>query len=431
VRADGAEATPRTLRAALAIAAASVLLGAPAAIATGRLGGGGDTTWMPGAAAGVPAGTRAGNAAPGGTDPATASAINSIDTALAGQALALRSNDAAPFLAPVDAPLQAAMRRRFEALRAIRATDYTARLTAAPVAEAGRWRVTVEVKFCAGAAGCGQAPVQVPTSWVVDGAAARLVEWGQSTRYGPRPWEVSELRAAVGNRVVVAASPRYASRLQPTLAAAERAAAKADQYARWRPQPSRYVVYLAGADEWSTWYGVQQPSWAAGYAMPISAEHTEIVLNASRIDGNEVFNTLTHEFTHVTTLAGVQRNYTDSWLLVEGIAEYVTHAERPASSYPWLDGTRTYVTSGRWPGTAALAAPAESATVNDATGRYGVAYFAVRRIADRFGTDKLLAFFAAVARDGRPPGQASTEIFGVAWADVAADCDRHVRSVVG
>jgi hypothetical protein len=230
--------------------------------------------------------------------------------------------------------------------------------------------------------------------------------------------------------VVVAASPRHASRLQATLAVAEQAAAKADRYARWRPQPSRYVVYLAGADEWATWYGVKQPAWAAGYAMPITPEHTEIVLNANRIDSGEAAGTLAHEFSHVTTLAGVQRNYTDSWLLVEGLAEFIAHGEKPPGAYPWLSGTRRYVNGGQWPGTAALGAPTESATVSDATGRYGVAYFAVRRLAERFGAEKLLAFFAAVSRDGRPPTQVSPETFGVAWPEVAADCDRYVRSLV-
>jgi hypothetical protein len=423
---------PGTLRTAIAVAAAAVLLGGPAAVVTGRFAAvaavGGGSTVSAGRAAGIPA---AGAAAPAGqdTDPAAARAADAIAAATHVQVEAVNRGDATAFLGPVEAPLQGAMRQRFEAMRAIHATNYAAHLDATPKAEAGGWRVTIELSFCTGAPGCGEAPVRVPTLWTVNGDGARLVEWGKSTHYGPRPWEVSELRAAIGNRVVVAASPRYASRLQSTLQTAERAAEKADRYARWRPAPSRYVVYLAGTDEWSTWYGVKQPSWAAGYAMPITPEHTEIVLNAARIDANEALNTLTHEFSHVTTLAGVRRNYTDSWLLVEGMAEYVAHHEKPAGAYPWLSGTRNYVGGGKWPGTAALAAPAESASVGDATGRYGVAYFAVRRLAERFGEDKLLAFFAAVARDGRQPDQAAPDTFGVSWTDAAADCDRYVRSV--
>lgn len=413
---------PGTLRAALAVATAAVLLGGSAAVATNRLHSTGRAVWMPTAGAAAPAGEK--------KDPAATWASEAITAASGAQADAVNRGDATAFLAPVETALQDPMRRRFEAMRAIRATGYTATLEKVPVREAGGWRVTIELSFCTGAPGCGAAPVRVPTLWAVNGEGARLVEWGTSTRYGPRPWEVSELRAAIGNRVVVAASPRYASRLQPTLQAAERAAEKADRYARWRPAPARYVVYLAGPDEWSTWYGVKQPAWAAGYAMPITPDHTEIVLNTTRIDSGEALNTLTHEFSHVSTLAGVRRNYTDSWLLVEGMAEYVTHVGKPAAAYPWLDGTRRYV-RGRWPGTAELAAPDESASVGDATGRYGVAYFAMRRLAERFGEDKLLAFFSAVARDGRAPEQVSPETFGVSWLEAAADCDRYIRSVAG
>jgi len=46
----------------------------------------------------------------------------------------------------------------------------------------------------------------------------------------------------------------------------------------------------------------------------------------------------------------------------------------------------------------------------------------------RFGEDRLLAFFAAAARDGRPLEQASLEIFGAPWAQVAADCADYVRA---
>lgn len=410
---------------ALAVAVAIVVLGAPAAVASGRFDGSVRTTWMPGSPP-VPAAVAAADA----HDPATAAAITSIDAALAGQSAAMASGNATAFLAPVEPGLKAAMRRRFEALRAIKATGYATRRAAPPVLTGDRWHAGVEIRFCAGAAGCPPAPALVETSWLVTGAGARLVEWGQSTAIGPRPWEVSELRAAVGTRVVVAASPRYASRLPATLAAAERAAAKADRYARWRPAPVRYVVYLASSDEWASWYGGKQPVWAAGYTLPITPEYSEIVLNATRVDAGEVAATLTHEFTHVTTLAGVQRNYTDSWLLVEGLAEYATHADRAPSSYPWLSGTRRFVGSGQWSGTAALAAPAPSASVNDATGLYGVAYLAVRRLAERFGPDPMLAFFAAVARDGRTPAQAAPDTLGAPWQEAAADCDAYIRGIV-
>jgi hypothetical protein len=315
-------------------------------------------------------------------------------------------------------------------LRALRPVGFTARVVEDPVPDGDRWRITVETDFCPAAAGCGAAPAQMQTTWAVSDTAAQLIDYADSTGYGPRPWEVSDLRAVMGPRVVVAAPARHAGGLASTLQAAEKAAARADTFARWGQKPSRYVVYLAGPDEWSKWYGVKQPAWAVGFAIPITADHTEIVLNASRVDTGDVVHTLTHEFSHVSTLSGVQRNYTDSWLLVEGLAEYVSHSTRPVSAYPWLSGTRRYVRSGLWPGTAALVAPAQSATVSDATGRYGVAYLGVRRIAERFGEDKMLAFYAAVARDGRSAALTAPEVFGVTWDAVAADCDIYIRTSV-
>jgi hypothetical protein len=419
------------MRSAALVAAFAVLVGAPAAIAADRLGATRDGTSGQvlridrAAAPAAPADSAQDAVA------AAAAARAAIDAALGAQAAALARGDAAGFVAVAEAPLREGMKQRYDALRALRAVGYTALTVGEVTVDGPTWRATVEIGFCAGAPGCAAAPVRVPTLWVVGAGGALLVESGRSSPYGPRPWEVSDLRVAVGERVVVAAPPRYAGRLAATLGAAERAAASADRYARWRPKPSRYVVYLAGPPEWSTWYGVKQPAWAAGFAMPINPEHTEIVLNATRIDAAETLNTLTHEFTHVTSLAGVQRNYTDSWLLVEGLAEYVTHAQRPVSAYPWLAGTRRYVRSGQWPGTANLAAPPESATVGDATGRYGVAYIAVRRLVERFGEARVIDFFAAVARDGRPPTAAAPETLGVPWIAAAADCDLLIRVTIG
>jgi hypothetical protein len=425
------------LRRGLVVAAVAVILGAPAIAAARYQDAGAGHGYL--APAGITA--RAAPAPSGATAPAApvasggspaAAARASVDAALADQAAALARGDAVGFLATVDPAVQAPMRRRFEALRALRAVGFSAKVTDEPTpAGDGRWQATVELRFCAAADGCTAAPVPVTTTWAVDRNSVRLVEYTPTTQFGPRPWEASELRAVAGARVVVAAPPRYANRLASTLAVAERAAARADAYARWRVKPSRYVVYFAGPDEWSTWYGVKQPAWAAAFAMPISPEYTEIVLNAGRIESGEVLSTLTHEFAHVTTLAGVQRNYTDSWLLVEGIAEYVTHADRPATAYPWLSGTRRYVRGGQWQGTAGLAAPPESATVGDATGRYGVAYLAVRRLATRFGEAKMLEFFAAVARDGQNATAAAPAVLGAPWPDVAADCDRYIREVAG
>jgi hypothetical protein len=234
----------------------------------------------------------------------------------------------------------------------------------------------------------------------------------------------------VGARVILATTARYASRLPSMLAAAEKAAAVTDRYARWDRPPGRYVVLLAGPDEWGTWYGVKQQSWVAAFAMPLTDNATEVVLNAARVDARDTVDVLRHEFTHVVTLVGVGRSYEHSWWLVEGIAEYVrvSDGSRP---FDGLAEVRKYVHSGRWPGDVALDEPPPDSSASDVNGRYGVAYLALRRLADRFGEDKLLAFFAAVARNGTPLAPASVAAFGVSWDTAAADCAQYVRSQAG
>jgi len=348
-----------------------------------------------------------------------------VDRALASQSDALRRGDEAGFLAVAEPALHPDLKRRFATLRALGVVGWTAVALAdpSPVGD-GRWRVDVRIGFCLVVEGCPPPATTVPTVWT---GSLRLAELGTATEFGPRPWEVAQLVTAIGARVVVAAPPALARRLPAVLAAAERAAALSDRYARWRPPPGRYLVHLAGAAEWQQWYGGQQ-AWVAGVTMPLSTGHMEIMLNSARIDDGEVEGTLAHEFAHVTTLAGA--SFAGNWLLVEGLAEYVRADGRPVSAYKWLGAGRRLVRSGRWGGTADLREPAAGASIDDAAGRYAVAYLAVRRLAERFGEDRMLALFAAVVREATPLAQAAPQVLGAGWPEVAADCDEYVRRSV-
>jgi Peptidase of plants and bacteria len=227
--------------------------------------------------------------------------------------------------------------------------------------------------------------------------------------------------------VIVATTAQYAARLPALLAAAERAATVTDRFAKWGKPPGRYVVYLAGRSEWGKWYGVPQQPWVAAFAMPLTDVATEVVLNVDNVDSRDVTDVLRHELTHVVTLAGVDRTYAHSWWLVEGVAEYVrvTGGARP---FDGLGDVRRYVHSGLWSGDVALDSPPAGATAGDVNGRYGVAYLAVKRLADRFGEAKMLAFFGAVVRDGMALDKAALSVLGVAWAEVRADCAAAVRA---
>lgn len=359
-----------------------------------------------------------------------------ISELLEKQATALKAGDRDGFLAPADAgdtALRGELTRRFNNLRALEATVYDATLWGAVVAVAGGgFAVPVRIRYCFVVADCNPLPVVVETRWTDAAGRLRMLAFNASpgNELGPRPWEVSDLRVAVGTRVVVATTPRYASRLPATLVAAERAAAAADRFAHWGKPPGRYVVYLAGAEEWGRWYSIKQAGWVAGYAMPLTDTDTEIVLNAAQVDVRETAEVLRHEFAHVVTLNGVRRSYERTWWLVEGIAEYVRAGGQPVGGYDALSETRRFINSERWSGDVALDEPGADATAADANGRYGVAYLAVRRLAERYGEPKMIQFFTAVAREGKPLEEASTAVFGVAWAEVSADCQRFVRRLV-
>ncbi len=371
-----------------------------------------------------PAGTQPGAPRPAAAEPDRLPA--GVGTAVDAQAAAVLHGDLDGFLSPADpanTALRAALTRRFNALRALQVAVWN-EAVGTPTSNAdGVWRVPVRVTYCFVVPDCTPLSVSIPTAWTAGDGTARLIAFGDSSAddLGPRPWEESDLRSAVGPRVMVATTARYAARLPALLAAAERAAAVTDRFAKWGKPPGRYVVYLAGPGEWGKWYGVPQQSWVAAFAMPLTDVATEVVLNVDHVDARDVTDVLRHEFTHVVTLAGVDRTYAHSWWLVEGIAEYVrvTGGSRP---FDGLGDVRKFIHSGRWSGEVALDGPPSTASAGDVNGRYGVAYLAVKRLADRYGEARMLAFFGAVVRDGVALDKAARTVFGAPWGTVSADC---------
>jgi hypothetical protein len=363
--------------------------------------------------------------------PAPTTVDGKVRQILADQTAALLGGDQAAFLGAVDpsaAKLRDDLTRRFDSLRQmqVKVWDPTVIDKVKTVGD-GTATATVYVKYCFVVTTCDPMNFETATKWNVSAPRVTLLEFGTSDDLGPRPWEASELRSAVGERVVLSTTPKYASRLPSMLAAAEKAAALTDKYAKWGQPPSRYVVYLAGPDEWSSWYGIKQESWVAGFALPLTPDATEIVLNAARVDTKETLDVLRHEFTHVVTLADVERAYDQTWWLVEGIAEYV-RVKGSGKAFDGVGDVRAYVRSGRWQNEIAMDDPPESSTTADVSGRYGVAFMSVTRIAERFGEDKMLDFFNLTARQGTPLNDAAQKTFGVTWDDVAADCVKYVRN---
>jgi hypothetical protein len=136
---------------------------------------------------------------------------------------------------------------------------------------------------------------------------------------------------------------------------------------------------------------------------------------------------LRHELTHVATLHGVEG--LDDWWLVEGIAEYVQMSGRPLSQYDGLEETRRWV-NGDWDGDVAVDAPRDSTPEWQVGARYGVAFLAVRCMADRFGRDKMVEYFAAVANSGQSARTAAESVLGEEWDVLNDTCAEYVRSVL-
>ncbi|WP_433089809.1 basic secretory protein-like protein [Dactylosporangium sp. CA-052675] len=448
--APGEPAPPRrgtVFRLAL-LASLAVLLGAPAgaiAYATARherstLVSGQDLAGAGDERSGERAGAKAGQ--PGAPD-ATANALtpnalpNTLDgrirKALRDQAAALLGGDEDGFLRPVDPSadgLREDLARRFGSLRQLQVKLWQPRAEGAAKTEPdGTATVSVRVRYCYVVTTCDPMELTAGTRWKVTDQGVTLLEFGTAGELGPRPWEVSDLRTAIGNRVVMATTARYASRLPAMLAAAEQAAELTDTFARWGPPPARYVVYLAGPDEWASWYGMRQESWVIGFALPLTASATEIVLNANRVDTKQTLDTLRHEFTHVVTLSGVEKSYEHTWWLVEGIAEYV-RVKGSGKPFDQMGDVRAYLRGGHWKSEVALDDPPADASTADVSGRYGVAYLSLQYLADTFGEDKLLEFFDYAARQGISLDDSARKAFGASWKDVSNDCARYVRGHV-
>jgi hypothetical protein len=115
---------------------------------------------------------------------------------------------------------------------------------------------------------------------------------------------------------------------------------------------------------------------------------------------------------------------------VEGVADYATMIDKPLSQYDALEPTRGFV-RGRWDGDPVVRPPAYNASTEEAAGRYGVAFLAVRRISGVYGQDKMLDFWGKIIHDGMTLEAASTQALGKDWPSVKADCARYIRSAAG
>ncbi|PZG01004.1 hypothetical protein [Micromonospora deserti] len=369
-------------------------------------------------------------------DPATVAArqlAERMTAQLDRQSAALLAGDRAGFLAVAEPAAHADLRRRYGALRALRVTTWQASPSGLPTPVQGRpgeWRLLVEFRYCFVVPDCRTSSVLTGTRWR-DGAQPRLVavEPSRSAETGTRPWEVSELVVAVGARTLVATTPALRGKLPGLLAEAEAAATVADGYAIGGRPPDRYRIFYAGRAEWQRWYGGGRPKWTGGYAVTVGGGHHEVVLNADGLAASGVDDLLRHELTHAASLP--ERGYpgTSTWWLVEGLAEYAGADGQPVDRYEGLGEVRRLL-GGGWNGRLDSLIPAEGAPADRVGGSYGISYLAVRNLVDRYGPERLLAFFTAVVHERVPVAVAAEQVFGEPWSTLHDQCVGYVRSVV-
>jgi hypothetical protein len=431
------------LRISLVLAALLVLCGTPAVWAVSRLDLSTLAEGTPGPGPAAPGPLPTGVRSPRPGDPPsvrTAWVSAQIDLALAGQAQALLSGDERAFVAAGEAGMATELKRRFGSLRAMQVTGWDPLMVNGPSESTGKggraeWKATLSLRHCFVVVDCQTDGLVVHSTWVEKDGRALLtaLESSSASERGPRPWEVSELRAAVGARTVVATTARYSSRLSSLLSEAEKAALVADRFTVNGDKPDRYRIYFAGSDEWKKWFGGDRPQWTAGYAISISDRRMEVVLNASQVPTSFLDDILRHELTHVSSLRGARYQYSSNWWLSEGLADHALLYGQPASRHDALAAgvARRFLRAGKWDGKVAIAEPDDKAPLWEAVARYGIAFLGVRRMAERFGEAKLLAFFGQIMHRGSTLDNASQSAFGVPWSNVEGDCARSIRSRIG
>jgi hypothetical protein len=363
-------------------------------------------------------------------------ARRSVDDAVQSQAKALLAADEAGYLAAVDpasTKLVAEQKRRFAMLRAMGPGVWDQEVSGSLKSRSSRaWIASIKVSYCFGESTCRSVQVVVESEWAFKNdriLMTKLKETGSAWN-GPRPWETDDLVVRTGERVVIGATKGNESRLREAVRIADRAAAVADQFSKWEEPPSRYLIFLAGPGEWNTWYGHDQPEWAAAWAVPVGSTVTEVVVRTQVVQQSEMLTLLTHELTHVTTLAGKRDGAGRAgWWLIEGIAEYSTLIGQPVREFDAIAPTRSFVRND-WDGNPAVDPPTDKSSLEQAAARYGVAFLAVRRIADRYGQAKMLDFFGRVVHDDESLDKAARGALGAAWTTVRADCVRFIRSSV-
>jgi hypothetical protein len=358
--------------------------------------------------------------------------VAQIRRAVGAQDAALLAGDETGFVAiahPGNSKLRNDLSRRYANLHALGpGVWHTAMIPNLTRNEPLRWSASLGVAYCFGPPTCQPAAVVNQSEWVVEDGRLVLDALGTDISVGPRPWETTDLVVEKGERVILAAPASLRSRLTKSMAVAERAAVIADEFAIWSNPPQRYVIFFAGSDEWSSWYGGVDSGWAGGITHLVGASVGEVVVSYLIPQSYTGF-ALAHELTHVSSLLGHPGGgYRESWWLKEGIADYAAMRGIDATDYDGFEATKSYMPA--WDGDPAVEPPTFLVSAETAKAAYGIGFLSVRAIATTYGQDKLLDFFGRVVHQNATLEAAATAAFGVPWSAVKRQCEDFVRSAV-
>jgi hypothetical protein len=373
--------------------------------------------------------------------------MQQADIKLSESARALLDGDEEGWLAIYDESVREQMTDRFDSLTALAVSSFEYQiLSKSPIDKGGNdFQLRLAANYCLGGdpdEECAATSIFFDTDWTDADGEIHITGVKDSFELGPRPWEVEDLKAKVGDRAIVAAPAKYSDQLDDALEVADAAAANADKYADYGPV-DRYVIYLAGDEEFQSWYGINNPmNNVVGFAIPLTLADengdsvpggSDVVVHADRVrDDKEFESTMRHELGHVATLhhSPEHRDQEEEWWMSEGIAELIDHGpDNPVDDYLRYYDVKEYLDKEDWDGK--LSPATNDDDLLSGSAKYGIAFYSTYYLFDEYGKDKFMDLFDKVARNGEDPDEASEAVYGKPYSELEEEMSEFVEDTAG
>lgn len=350
------------------------------------------------------------------------------------------------WLAAYDPTLHDQMTTRYDTLRSMQVSRFDYQITTGPIKDDSGAVVLYEIGvlvthcFVEAAETCSPADVVFSTFWRDTDEGMVMVEVENSAGAdGPHPWETDALVAAAGERTVVAVPTHMESRLEEALEISEEAAQNADEWALW-DVPDRYVIYIAGNDEFDVWFGgMFETEDVLGFALPLNGtvdgernpSTYATVMNVDRTGwGYDLTSVIRHELGHAVTLwaAPSERYANDTWWMVEGVAEYIDHGDRSLEEYDRMWDVEDYVAEG---GCAEeILPPDQDDDTLAGSGKYACGFLGVHYMVETYGVDAFVEWFGASVREGGSATDTAQEVYGMSYAELMDEITGYIAATV-